>query len=61
MLVGRVLLPTDNVETRLIERIEHSDSKFLFRFWQEPQRPQTECDFLSDGSRYGCDRFVGEH
>ena len=56
-----VLVPTDNVETRFIESIEHYDGKFLFRFWHESQRPETVCDFLSDRKRYDCDGFVGEH
>ena len=60
-LVSRCCLPTDNVETRLFESIEHRDRKFIFRLWQEPQRPQTACNFRSDRQRYDRDGFVGEH
>jgi hypothetical protein len=60
-LVGRVFFPADNVETRLVESVEHFDSQFHFRFWQESQRPQTVCDFRSDRSRYDRDGFVREH
>ena len=48
-LVSGCYFPTDNLETRVIESIEHRDSKFLFRFWQKPKRPQTACDFRPDG------------
>ena len=60
-LFDRLLFPTYNVETRLNEGIEHCDSKLLLRFWQEPQRPQTVCDFRSYRSRQDGDGFVGEH
>ena len=61
VLVGRLLLPTDNFETRFIERLEHCDSKFFFRLRQEPKRPEAPCNFHSNGSRYDRDGFVGEH